>query len=119
MGNRVIGLYEINVPTAASIVQANNLYVYCGNNPHIYIDSTGQAWYHWVIGAAVVAVAAVAVVATAGGAAAAVTAVTLVANGTAAATTASTVAAGAFMLYRQHLNLLRLKNLLNTEIGEL
>ena len=41
LGNRVIGLYEINVPNAWSIMQANNLYVYCGNNPIICSDYTG------------------------------------------------------------------------------
>ncbi len=43
LGNRVIGLYEINVPNAWSIVQANNIYVYCGNNPVIYLDPFGLA----------------------------------------------------------------------------
>ncbi len=42
LGNRVIGLYEINVPSAASIMQANNIYAYCGNNPIEYCDSNGQ-----------------------------------------------------------------------------
>ena len=42
LGNRVIGLYEINVPTAASIMQANNIYAYCGNNPVKYNDPTGK-----------------------------------------------------------------------------
>ena len=41
LGNRVIGLYEINVPTAASIIQANNIYVYCGNNPITLYDKSG------------------------------------------------------------------------------
>ena len=45
LGNRVIGLYEINVPTAASIMQANNIYVYCGNNPLIYIDENGEVFF--------------------------------------------------------------------------
>ena len=40
-----------------------NLYVYCINNPVMYIDPSGHAWYHWALGAAIVAVAAVAVVA--------------------------------------------------------
>ena len=42
LGNRVIGLYEINVPSAASIMQANNLYAYCGNTPFVYIDPSGE-----------------------------------------------------------------------------
>jgi len=44
LGNRVIGLYEINVPTAASIMQANNIYVYCGNSPIIIKDGAGYYW---------------------------------------------------------------------------
>ena len=43
LGNRVIGLYEINVPTAASIMQANNLFAYCGNNPIMYNDMNGHS----------------------------------------------------------------------------
>ena len=74
-----------------------NLYAYCGNNPVLYTDPSGHAWYHWAIGAAVVVVCAVAVVATAGGAAAGIAAVGAITSGTAAATTASTVAAGAFV----------------------
>ena len=41
LGNRVIGLYEINVPNAWSIIQANALYTYCGNAPILSIDLTG------------------------------------------------------------------------------
>ena len=74
-----------------------NLFTYCGNNPVNRTDSTGHAWWHWAIGAAVVVACAVAVVATAGGAAAGLAAVAAVGNGMAAATTASTVAAGAFI----------------------
>ena len=42
LGNRVIGLYEINVPSVDSIIQANNIYAYCGNNPITYIDHSGN-----------------------------------------------------------------------------
>ena len=74
-----------------------NLFAYCGNNPIDRIDSTGEAWWHWALGAAVVVVAAVATVVTCGGFAAAATAVCMVGSGVAAATTASTVAAAAFI----------------------
>ena len=74
-----------------------NLFAYCGNNPVNRNDPTGEAWYHWALGAAVVAAAAVATVVTCGGFAAAATAVCLVGNGVAAATTAATISAGAFI----------------------
>ncbi len=41
LGNRVMGLYEINVPNVSSIMQANALYAYCGNSPIGLIDSDG------------------------------------------------------------------------------
>lgn len=43
LGNRVIGLYEINVPDAWSIIQANNIYVYCGNNSLMLYDPFGMS----------------------------------------------------------------------------
>ena len=84
-------------PDINSIRQSNNLYVFCGNNPVMFVDPTGEEWYHWAIIGGLVVVAAVATVATAGGAAPALIAVGSVASGMAAATTASTVAAGAFI----------------------
>jgi len=74
-----------------------NLFVYCGNNPVNRTDPTGEAWWHWALGAAVVAACAVATVVTCGGFAAAAMAVSMVSSGVAAATTASTIAAGAFI----------------------
>ena len=74
-----------------------NLFAYCFNNPVNMFDPTGEAWWHWALGAAVVAVCAVATVVTCGGFAAAAGAVAAVGSGVAAATTASTIAAGAFI----------------------
>lgn len=74
-----------------------NLFQYCGNNPVNRIDLTGEAWWHWALGATIVAACAVATVVTCGGFAAAAGAVAAVGSGVAAATTASTIAAGAFI----------------------
>ncbi len=84
-------------PDVYAIRQSMNLYRYCGNDPLTFLDPTGNAWYHWVLGGVLVAAAAAAVVVTAGGALPAVYAVSAVASGAAAATAASTVAAGAFI----------------------
>ena len=74
-----------------------NLFAYCGNNPVNRTDSTGHAWWHWALGAAIVVACAAATVVTCGGFAAAATAVCAVGAGMAAATTASTIAAGALI----------------------
>ncbi len=42
LGNRIIGMYEINIPNVWSIIQANNIYVYCGNSPIIFTDENGM-----------------------------------------------------------------------------
>lgn len=78
-------------------VIGTNLFAYCGNNPVNRVDPTGEAWWHWALGAAVVVACAVATVVTCGGFAAAATAVCMVSSGVAAASTASTVAAAAFI----------------------
>ncbi len=74
----------------------SNLFVYCGSNPVNRIDSTGEAWWHWAIGAGIVAACAIATVVTCGGFAAA-TAVCMVGSGMAAGTASATIAAGAFI----------------------
>ena len=75
-----------------------NMFAYCGNNSVNYIDPTGEAWYHWAIGAAVVIGFAALTIATCGGSlVAAGTAVGMVASGSVAFTTASTVAAAGFI----------------------
>ncbi len=61
LGNRVIGFYEINDPTAASIMQANNLYAYCGNNPATFIDPQGESFVAGIIGIVVIALVGVGV----------------------------------------------------------
>ncbi|MDD6296585.1 MAG: polymorphic toxin-type HINT domain-containing protein, partial [Firmicutes bacterium] len=76
----------------------HNMFAYCGNDPVIRIDPTGEAWWHWAVAAAIVVAAAAAVVVTAGGASAAIVSVALVANGIAASgSTALTVSAGVFI----------------------
>ena len=75
-----------------------NMFAYCGNNPVARVDHLGEAWLHWVLGAAVVVGFAALTVLTCGGSLAlAATSIGLVANGVAAATTATTVAASAFL----------------------
>ncbi|MBP1587918.1 MAG: RHS repeat-associated core domain-containing protein [Clostridia bacterium] len=87
---------DVFVSTGQGIV-GHNMFAYCDNNSVNRVDSTGEAWWHWAIGAVIVAACAVATVITCGGFAAAVSAVSVVACGVAAASTASTVAAGALI----------------------
>ena len=42
-----------------------NLYAYCANNPMMYVDPNGNAWWHWLLGAVVVGVAVLSVFAVA------------------------------------------------------
>ena len=74
-----------------------NLFAYCGNNPISRTDANGTAWWHWAIGAAVVAACAIATVVTCGGFAAAAMAVGMVGSGMAATSAAATVTASAFI----------------------
>ena len=43
LGNRVIGLYEINVPNVLSVMQANALYAYALGSPIMLFDPSGFA----------------------------------------------------------------------------
>ena len=76
-------------------VNGLNLYAYCGNNPVMNIDLDGHAWYHWLIGAAIIVACAALTVVTAGGFAAAGTAFASVVTATVAPTALSAVFAGA------------------------
>ena len=44
-------------PDIYAIRQSSNLYAYCGNNPLMFVDPIGQAWYHWAAIAGIVAIA--------------------------------------------------------------
>ena len=73
-----------------------NMFVYANNNPVMFVDPTGEAWWHWALAAAVVVACAAATVATCGmSLGGAAMAISMVASGSAALTTASTVAAAA------------------------
>ena len=63
----------------------------------MWVDTTGEAWYHWLLAGAVVVGAGIVTVATAGGFAPAAVAISNVALGVAAASTATTIAAGVFI----------------------
>ena len=47
-GDREYEEYEIKIPNVASILQSNNLYVYCMDNPVIFLDMSGNA-AEWLI----------------------------------------------------------------------
>ena len=61
-----------------------NLYAYCNNNPILYVDPTGHAWWHWLVAAAVVVALAAATVVTAGGVVLGATAISAATIGTTA-----------------------------------
>ena len=82
---------------ADNIFDGKNLFTYCASDPVNRFDENGQAWWHWLIGAAVVVACAAAVVVTAGGAAAGIVTVATVASGSVAGSVSATVAASAFI----------------------
>ena len=43
-----------------------NLYMYCNNNPVMYVDPSGHAWWHWILGGLIVVALGIALVASAG-----------------------------------------------------
>ena len=81
-----------------------NMFAYCGNNPVIRNDYSGDAWWHWVVATVAVVGLAVASVVTCGGAAAAAMTATALISGTcttvpAAATIITGAALGAGVAY--------------------
>ena len=95
---RFINIDDVSIINESKdLLNGLNLFIYCNNNPVMLTDENGEAWWHWLIGALLVVVAAVAVVATAGGVLAGVAAVTSVLAGGSAATLGATIAAGAFI----------------------
>ena len=59
-----------------------NMFAYCGNNPVMRNDYSGDAWWHWVVATVAVVGLAVASVVTCGGAAAAAMTATALISGT-------------------------------------
>ena len=95
---RFINIDDVSIINEGKdLLNGLNLFIYCNDNPVMLTDMSGEAWWHWLIGALLVVFAAVAVVVTAGGAMAGVAAVTSVLAGGSAATLGATIAAGAFI----------------------
>ncbi len=81
-----------------------NLYAYCGNNPVMRVDPDGNAWWHWLIGIAMVAATTLLMVVTAGTAAAVLGIGAGIAQGMMIGTGIATATAGVVNLITQASN---------------
>lgn len=72
------------------------MYVYCANNPVMYVDPSGEAWWHWAVAAGAVAILSGLTIISCGGFAAAYGAILFAANGIAMAGLSQTTTLLAF-----------------------
>jgi len=77
-------------------IQSTNMYAYCANNPVMYLDPSGEAWWHWAAAIGVAATLTTLTIISCGGFAAAYGAIILAGNGIALAGLSSTATVLAF-----------------------